>query len=221
MQVSTLSALRWASVLFGCVLCAAGQTAPPATDIWLVDLPQRAGQRALGTPVNFTNRPGYDNQPSFTPDGKHILFTSQRENDQTDIYAYELTTRQTTRLTSTSESEYSPTVTPGQKSFSVIRVEADKTQRLWQFPRAGGTPTLLLPALKPVGYHLWLDKHRLALFVLGQPNTLQLADTRTGQAAVLAQSIGRALHRIPGQPNQARNSPTNQSPTPSSPTKTA
>ena len=94
------------------------------------------------------------------------------------------------------------TVTPDGKFFSVIRVEADKTQRLWKFPLTGGAPTLVLTNIKPVGYHVWLDANTLALFVLGQPNTLQLVDVKTEKAEVLAQNIGRALHRVPGQANQ-------------------
>ena len=202
MRIQTMIALRLTLLLFTIALCAAGQTAPPTTDIFLVDVLKRGGQLALGTPINITFRPGYDNQPSFTPDGKSLLFTSQREGEQTDIYRYELATRFTAPITKTAESEYSPTVTPDEKAFSVIRVEADKTQRLWQFPLAGGAPALVLTNIKPVGYHVWLDANTLALFVLGQPNTLQLVDAKTEKAEVLAQSIGRALHRIPGQPSQ-------------------
>ncbi len=36
--------------------------------------------------------------------------------------------------------------------------------------------------------------------MLGQPATLQLADTRTGTAVVLASDIGRSIQRIPGAP---------------------
>ncbi len=202
MRTSITFTLRLTFTLFTVALCAAGQTAPPATDIFLVEVLKRGGQLALGAPVNITFRPGYDNQPAFTPDGKSILFTSQREGEQTEIYRYDIAARYTTRLTNTAESEYSPTVTPDEKSFSVIRVEADKTQRLWQFPLAGGAPALVLTNIKPVGYHVWLDAGTLALFVLGQPNTLQLVDVKTEKAEVLAQSIGRALHRVPGQPSQ-------------------
>jgi hypothetical protein len=52
--------------------------------------------------------------------------------------------------------------------------------------------------VKPVGYHAWADDHTLALFVLGQPATLQIADTRTGTARVIARDIGRSIQRIPG-----------------------
>jgi dipeptidyl aminopeptidase/acylaminoacyl peptidase len=187
--------------LFAFALLTTAQT-PPPSDIFLAELARRDGQLQLGQPVNITKRDGYDNQPSFTPDGKGILFTSQRENNQTDIYRYDLATRQTARVTATSESEYSPTITPDKKFFSTIRVEADRTQRLWQFPLAGGAPSLVLTNIKPVGYHVWLDANTLALFVLGQPNTLQLVNVKTEKAETLAQNIGRALHRIPGQPGK-------------------
>jgi Tol biopolymer transport system component len=49
---------------------------------------------------------GYNNQPSFLPDGKTVLYTSFR-NGQTDIYRYDLSTGKTTQVTNTTESEYS------------------------------------------------------------------------------------------------------------------
>jgi WD40 repeat protein len=172
----------------------AAPTPPPATDIWLA----RLHPASIEFPINITAHPGYDNQPSFTADGKAILFT-RRDGEQTDIYAYDFTSRSSsvTRVTNTPESEYSPTIAPD-GGISVIRVEGDGTQRLWEFARDGGSPRLLLTDVKPVGYHAWSDERLLALFVLGTPNTLQLADTRTGKAAVIARRIGRSMHRIPG-----------------------
>jgi len=55
----------------------------------------------------------------------------------------------------------------------------------------------VLEKVKPVGYHAWCDDHTLALFVLGQPATLQIADTRTGAAAEAARGIQRSIQRIP------------------------
>jgi hypothetical protein len=43
-----------------------------------------------------------------------------------------------------------------------------------------------------------VDEHLVALFVLGSPATLRLADLRTGEAEIIAEGIGRSLHRIPG-----------------------
>ncbi len=174
------------------------QSAPPSTDVYLVPLDASAAALHAGAPVNLTARPGYDNQPSFSPDGRTIYYTSIRDDAQADVWRYDLRTRVASRVTTTPESEYSPTVMPDGKRLSVVRVEADSTQRLWSFTLAGGDPRLVLTALKPVGYHLWLDDHMLALFVLGQPNSLQIADTRTGAARVVAHDIGRSLVRVPG-----------------------
>jgi hypothetical protein len=88
-------------------------------------------------------------------------------------------------------------VTPDGKHISVIRVEADSTQRLWRFTMDGKQPELVLSDVKPVGYHAWATDTTLALFVLGQPATLQLADTRTGKAEIVAKGIGRSVLRVP------------------------
>jgi dipeptidyl aminopeptidase/acylaminoacyl peptidase len=173
-------------------------TSPPDTEIFLAPLNVAAGRPpSLGAAINFTNTPGYDNQPSFMPDGRAILFTSMRGGTQTDIYRYDIAARTTARLTSTPEGEYSPTVTPDGAHISAIRVEADGTQRLWRFTLDGQQPELVLDRVKPVGYHAWIDDRTLALFVLGQPATLQLADTRTGEAAVVARGVNRSIQRVP------------------------
>lgn len=170
---------------------------PPDTEIFLATLTTTGGAVTIVRPVNISNSPGYDNQPSFTPDGRHILFTSIRGGGQTDIYRYTIASRELSRVTETPESEYSPTVTPDRAHISVIRVEKDGTQRLWQFTLDGQKPELVLTDIKPVGYHAWIDGQSLALFVLGQPATFQVADTRTGKAETLARNIGRSIQVLP------------------------
>ena len=165
---------------------------PPSTDIYLYRLNRGLipFRRRL---VNITNRPGYDNQPSF--DRSAVLYTSQRDG-QTDIYKFD--DGRITAITATPESEYSPALTPDGKAITVVRVERDSTQRLWRFPNDGSAPTVVLPDIKPVGYFAWLDTATLALFVLGTPNTLQIADVRSGTARVVTTNIGRSLQRVPG-----------------------
>ena len=180
---------------------------PPDTDIYVVELKAAGARPEFGRPANVTNRAGYDNQPSFTPDGRALLFSSQRENSQTDVYRYDIATAQTTRVTATPESEYSPTVMPDGRFFSVVRVEAGGTQRLWRFPLAGATAgaALVMTDVKPVGYHLWLDARTLALFVLGaegRPNMLQVAvlGKRPGEVvelSTMATNIGRSFQHVP------------------------
>ncbi|HVG19181.1 MAG TPA: hypothetical protein VNI02_09010 [Blastocatellia bacterium] len=175
------------------------QAAPPGTDIFIADLGERRGQLKFGKPMNITKRPGYDNQPRFLPDGNSLFYTSVREDKQADIYRYDAAKAASARLTETPESEYSPTLTPDGKYFSVIRVEADSTQRLWKFPLAGGKPALVLERIKPVGYHAWVDEKTVLVFVLGTPNTLRLVDVPTEKAETVLTDVGRSLHRVPGQ----------------------
>ena len=178
---------------------ALAQNPPPSTDTFVVGITGQGNQLKVGTPENINNREGYDNQPSFLPDGNSILYTSTRNGGATDIYHYNLRTRIDKQVTNTPEGEYSATVMPGGKTFSVIRVEADGTQRLWKFPLEGGTPSLVLETIKPVGYQAWFDDKTLLLFVLGSPATIQLVDVPSEKAVKIADNAGRSLHRIPGQ----------------------
>jgi dipeptidyl aminopeptidase/acylaminoacyl peptidase len=154
----------------------------------------------VGSAVNLTHRAGYDNQPSFTPDGSAILYTMIEGNGPSDIWRVDITTQARTRVTTSDvESEYSATPMPDGVHFSSVRVEADSAQRLWRFALKGNeAPSVLLPDIKPVGYHVWASDVTLGLFVLGSPATLQIADVRTGTAEVAARNIGRALQKIPG-----------------------
>jgi hypothetical protein len=173
------------------------QGAPPPTDIFLAPLSMKDGAPVVGTPVNITKQPGYDNQPWFTPDSRSMLFTSARGETQTDIYRFDVGSRATTRVTQTPESEYSANGMRGGRRFSVIRVEADMTQRLWSFANDGSDPRVVIEALKPVGYHVWIDANNVASFVLGTPNALAHTDVRTGKSDTLARNIGRSLTLLP------------------------
>lgn len=193
--------MRWTGCLVALAAVGAQLPAPPNTEIFLASFSQDASGVHVGTPIDITNNPGYDNQPFFTPDSRAILFTSMRDGKQTDIYRYTLATKQTTQVTRTPESEYSPTVTPGDM-LSVVRVELDghNMQRLWEFKPDGTDPHVVLDKVTRVGYHAWADDHTLALFILGvgkAPATLELADTSNQSTRTVATDIGRSIQRIP------------------------
>jgi hypothetical protein len=186
-------------ICLAAALPAASAGAQAGTDIWVAGFSESGSRITVGRPRNVTDRPGYDNQPAFTAAGDAILYTSIREDAQADIWQAWLSGGAPERITSTAESEYSPTPMPDRRHFSVIRVERDSTQRLWKFPLDGGDPpSLVLRALRPVGYHVWVGDHTIGAFVLGSPNALVLVDARTERADTLARDIGRALVRVPG-----------------------
>ena len=194
MKRTTSSTLR--GIIFALAPIAAG--AQGGTDVWVAPFRELGASIEVGMPRNLTERKGYDNQPAFTRAGDAILFTSVRADSQADIWRVLLTNGATTRLTATAESEYSATPMPDGVSYSVIRVEHDSTQRLWKFPFATGAPSLVLNALRPVGYHVWVGDATVGAFVLGSPNALVLVDPRTEKADTVARNIGRALVRVPG-----------------------
>lgn len=192
-----LATALWATLLTGLATGpATSQEPPPGTDVFLLSLVEGEMGVEVGEPVNLTARPGYDNQPSFLPDGR--LVYTVIDGGQADIWIADPRARERHPLTQTPESEYSPTPIPGEQAISVVRVETDERQRLWRFPLDGGDPNLLLPDIEPVGYHAWADDERLMLFVLGEPPTLQTARRGPGQGEILAESPGRALERLPG-----------------------
>ena len=170
----------------------------PDTDIFLAPIRRVGDSLVIGAATNITHRVGYDNQPSFLPNSRGILYTVVGADAQADIWRYDIAERRTSRVTATHESEYSAVVMPGARRMSVIRVEADSSQRLWSFALDGSDPQILLPNLKPVGYHAWLGPARLATFVLGKPATLHVIESDGTHDEVRARDIGRALQRVPG-----------------------
>ena len=173
---------------------------PPGTDVWLADLHrEQTGPPSIGEPTNLTQRAGYDNQPFFVPDGSGLWYTAVDEHDgQADIWRYDFAPRMVARVTASSpESEYSATPLPDGSGISVIRVEADSTQRLWRFDADGANASVILEDVAPVGYHAWADERTVVMFVLGSPATLQRADVVSGAVETIAEDVGRSIQRIP------------------------
>jgi Tol biopolymer transport system component len=175
-------------------------TFPLDPDIWVAELTRDAdGTLRVGAVREAIHRPGYDNQPHFTPDGTGFWFTALEEHTgQTDIWRYDLTGSIQQVTASVPESEYSATPMPDGTALAVVRVEADSTQRLWRIPLDGSEPQVLLPDLAPVGYQAWVAPGTVALFVLGEPPTLRIADVVTGEARIVAEGIGRSIRTVPG-----------------------
>jgi hypothetical protein len=183
------------SALFACPLLAQGL---PETDIFVGKVSQTSGGFVVDSLTNMTHRAGYDNQPYFLPDGESFLYTEYLAN-QSDIFRCFVRSDSIVRITDTPESEYSPMMIPGSGSFSVIQVEKDSTQRLWKFPlEGGGAPELLVEHVKPVGYQAWIDSVTVAVFVLGDTNTLHIVNTRTQEDRKLPGEIGRSIQKAGG-----------------------
>ncbi len=169
----------------------------PTTEIFLGELSVEDGRVILGEMKNVTQNDGYDNQPWFLPDGMSFLFSSVRADTQADIFRYDIEDDTIVRITSTPESEYSPRLMPDGAHISAVRVEMDGTQRLWKFNLDGSNPEPVLKTIKQIGYYCWVDTNQVALYILGEPVQLALADIRTEKASTMANDVGRSLNIIP------------------------
>lgn len=171
--------------------------AAPSTEVYLAPLTVSATGVTVGAPVNISNNAGYDNQPSFLPDSSGVLFTSNRDGKQNDIYRWIIASKALTQLTKTDENEYSAIVAPDGKSFVTVR---GTEQSLFRFDLDGshGRWIAFQFAKELVGYHAWIDATHVATFVLGQPATLQVLDTANGTSVTIDGNIGRSLLNRPG-----------------------
>lgn len=152
----------------------------------------------------ITDTPTYTNQPYFFNSDRTLAYTQMVTADstgQTDIFVYDFASNTSKNLSNSPSSEYSPTPMPDGKGLSVIRVNAQGKQELWSLGIDSGVATQnLLPAVEPVGYHVWDGKTKVLLFVLGEPHTLRLASVnqQMDQGRVLDTGIGPSLWAIPG-----------------------
>lgn len=169
----------------------------PDTEVWLFDLSISNNNYTITNGSNISNHEGYDSQPSFSDDSKLMLWTSERENGQTEIFQYKLKDRSASRLTNTAVSEYSPTFMLDGQHFSCVVVEKDSTQRLWKYHRKLVKSEVLFTELDSVGYHFWLRSDILFTFQLTEPFSLYitypgyLQDSRT-----VATNIGRCMNKV-------------------------
>ena len=159
----------------------------------MFDFSISAGKYFFHEGGNISNHPGYDNQPFFSENGSYLLWTAQRDSNETDIFRYQPSSRTTLRLTQTAISEYSPTYMPGNKYISTVVVEKDSAQRLWRYNKVSGKGKVLFPKIYGVGYHCWFDEHTLFLFEITEPSTLVRVDAKTGVNKTIVSNVGRCM----------------------------
>jgi hypothetical protein len=177
---------------------ATATVAQTGSEILLFDLNIKKNKITLSNPKNITNHPGYDNQPSFNRNEPVIYYAYFNDEGRSDIKAYNYETAETTSITTTNEREYSPTQTPDKNYLSCIIQRDNGAQDLGKYPIEGGDPYVIIDN-QTVGYHVWADNSHLAMFILGDPNTLHYMRLPTKEDTILAQNIGRSLHLIPGE----------------------
>ena len=148
------------------------------------------------------NENGYNNQPSFINNNELLITSNYFDATQTDILRLHLAKQTITRVTATSEGEYSPTLMPDRRHFSVIKetVGGEINQLLWKYPlsQAHGGNVIIEDEYR-VGYHCWLSGSEVATFLVDDPTQLVIHDISDGTRARIADQPGRSLLNIDDQ----------------------
>ncbi len=183
-------------LLFGLGLYMSVACAQSNTEVFLMDLEVKDGNISFSSPLNISNNPGYDNQPSFYNDNL-ILFASTR-NGQTDIAKYNVRDKVISWVSNTTDGgEYSPLKIPNTKEISAIRLDTDGTQLLYRYNLDSGNPRTVVKGLK-VGYHVWHKPTVLVASVLVEDRMdLVVSNLKDNSNRTFQQKVGRSLHKIP------------------------
>lgn len=195
------------------------------TDIYLITLNTAKGKLTSTEPLNITNRKGYDNQPSFSNNGKRIYYSANYSGTN-DIYCYDIESGRTFTITNTpGTSEFSPTEAPEGGSILSVFIEKDSvTQRVWRINLRNRKEKVFGANHDSIGYFWPLvnelvsgpsfmsngvsvrrsyTEYDLAVFVLGTNeynHTLRIIDPFRKQRPekILDDSIGRCIRTVEG-----------------------
>lgn len=137
-------------ILFGQAVSAQSSN----SEVFVFEVKNSEGKIELSNPLNISNSPGYDNQPSFGPGDKSILFTSIRDGNSPDIYEYFFTTKLTKQITTSSDSEYTPRAM-GDETITFVREGKGQEMSVWSYGRSTNSEAPALTNKEPVAYYDW------------------------------------------------------------------
>jgi hypothetical protein len=166
----------------------------PETVVYLFDMQNTKKGITLSNARIISNKKGYNNQPSFTPDLENILYVSSVNEKNTEIYKYNIKRKKSKRLTHTPEPEYSPQITPEGDAISCVRVEKDTvTQHFYFYSLKGKKPKLQLPKLDRIGYYSWLNANEISVFTVPEPFGFYKYNLSTQIGDSIGYGIGRCM----------------------------
>ena len=164
------------------------------TEVYLFDYSNSKPLPILTNPKNISNNPGYDNQPSFSKNGKFIYFSSTR-NGLTYILRFDIKNDKKKWISQTIGGEYSPQEI-SKNHLSAVRLDPDGKQLLYSY-KIFRNHSKVLVENKKIGYYAWINSKELLCFVLGEPNSLQSINLKSNESILIDEIIGRSIHKIP------------------------
>src|SRR5215218_5375196 len=156
-------------LLIAAPLALRAQPAPAnPTNLWSVPLEWHGDKVTVGTPVKLTGDRGLNSQPSFSPDGRVLVYSATRDTGRdarSDIWRIDLATGEERQVTHTPENENSPTLNAHGEYAAVRWVPATlfKEFGVWVYDSAGRPLHSVLPMPDTTGYYTPLPDGRWVL----------------------------------------------------------
>jgi TolB protein len=186
LEVSAMRRLFAAGMILSVTVASAALAQATTTNpvnLFVVDLSDAKDSLKIGSPRKLTGDKGINSQPSFTRDGKSILFVRRDSSaGQGDVYRIDLASGAETRVTNTPEMENSPTATPD-GNLMVIRWTPEtlfKQWGPWVYGMNGQPLRGVLPGPDTVGYYAPLDSVTYAMMRPKSVRAVSLFNARTG-----------------------------------------
>ncbi|MCE3228870.1 MAG: hypothetical protein K0S32_3421 [Bacteroidetes bacterium] len=197
----------WNKILLCLLVTNAGFAQLPNTDLWLFSLKNEKGIYSVEKGENITKRIGYDNQPCFSEDGKTIYYVSTRDDNQADIYLYNIGGKKSIQFTKTRESEYSPTIMADKKNLASVVVLSDSSQIILPIGLKTASTTIYpdhktkfedkaISKMDSVGYFTFLNEDTVLYYKLTSPHSLRSLSLKTGKDNFIASSPVRGFKAI-------------------------
>ncbi|MEO5904800.1 MAG: hypothetical protein ABIQ55_12375 [Gemmatimonadaceae bacterium] len=155
---------------------------PTPINLYVADVKYENGTVRISNPRKLTGDRGVNSQPSFTPDGKAILFVSRRDTTgQSDVFRIDLASGVETQVTKTPENENTPTVTPDGNMMVIRWVPATLFKEWGPWIYKNGQPMSgVLPGPDTVGYYVRIDSTTFAMMRPKSRPAVALFDSKKG-----------------------------------------
>lgn len=176
------------------------------TDLYLFKVVGGNSDFRLDYVRNLTERPGYDNQPCFSADGKKVYYSARYKLTH-DVYEYDLTTGKNKNVSrSPYTSEFSPMPTPDGSSITAVLIEEDSvTQRMWRIAKSNARAKVMHKKIDSIGYYWPLGDEKYAAFILGTNefnHSLRILNMNDGSETYVTDSVGRCIRTLPWNSNR-------------------
>lgn len=127
------------------------------SEIFLFSIGKKDGKMTFSGGENISNSKGYDNQPSFSLDNNSILFTSNRRENNFDIYEYSLANKKINPIITSDDGEYTAKESD-KNTITFVREGEGQLMTVINFDRNSKKETFAFKIKEPIAYYAFNSK---------------------------------------------------------------